>query len=77
MTYNAANKTVSGSIRFTDTEKYPKPEKLILNIRLPGGRKAVAVQNHPGATIAPGGEAVIWKKPKENTFNFIIKTKHR
>ncbi|MDR2765588.1 MAG: hypothetical protein LBB90_11245 [Tannerella sp.] len=74
MKYNASNETVSGFIRFTDDKKCPKPEELVLNIRLPGGRKAIAVQNHPDATIAPDGEAVIWKKPKEKTFNFIIKT---
>ncbi|MDR1142465.1 MAG: hypothetical protein LBL62_12295, partial [Planctomycetaceae bacterium] len=48
MKYNAANETVSGSIRFTNDEKYPKPEELTLNIRLPDGRKAVAIQNHSG-----------------------------
>ncbi|MDR2439505.1 MAG: hypothetical protein LBE12_09090, partial [Planctomycetaceae bacterium] len=74
MKYNTSNETVSGSIQFTNDEKYPKPEELTLNIRLPNGRKAVAVQDHPDATIAPNGEAVIWKKPKEKTFNFIIKT---
>jgi hypothetical protein len=74
MKYNASNKTVSGSIHFINDEKYPKPEELTLHIRLPGGRKAVSVQNHPGATIAPGGEAVTWKNPKEKTFRFVIKT---
>jgi hypothetical protein len=74
MKYNASNETVSGFIRFTNDEQYPKPEKLTLNIRLPGGRKVVAVQDHPNATITSNGEAVIWKNPKEKTFNFIIKT---
>jgi hypothetical protein len=76
MKYNASNETVSGSIRFTNDEKYLKPEELALHIRLPDGRKVVAVQDHPDATIAPNGEAVFWKKPKEKTFNFIIKTTH-
>jgi hypothetical protein len=72
--YNTSGETVSGSIRFANNEKYPKPEELVLNIRLPGGRKAVAVQDCPDATIAPNSEAVIWKNPKEKTYNFVIKT---
>ncbi|MDR1154850.1 MAG: hypothetical protein LBL04_09060 [Bacteroidales bacterium] len=77
MKYNASNGTVSGSIQFTNDENYPKPEELTLHVRLPGGRKAVSVKTHSGATIAPDREAVTWKNPKEKTINFVIKIKNQ
>jgi hypothetical protein len=77
MKYDAESGTVAGFIQLADDGKHPMPEALTLHIRLPGGRKAVSVPNHRGATIAPNGEAVTWKKPKEKAFHFVIKTTNK
>ena len=61
MKYEQARKAVSGEVRL---EEDARPPSLVLHVRLPGGRRVVAVDSTGQAIIMAGGEAILWRAPK-------------
>jgi hypothetical protein len=64
MKYDAARQTVSGYIEIADDGKYPRPDELTLNVRLPDGRKVASVKSNVKGTVAAKGEAIRWTSVK-------------
>jgi hypothetical protein len=72
--YDAATKTVHGAIQLAEGGNWPKPDELVLNVRLPDGRKVSSVKSAFRATVQTNGEAIRWTNAK-GKFDFVAKTK--
>jgi hypothetical protein len=74
MKYDSKHQTVSGYIQLVNDGKYPKPDELVLNVRLPDGKKVASVKSDVKGTVAAKGEAIRWTTLK-NRFEFTAKIK--